>query len=329
MTNPSTAEAPFKQLRTRGAAVRTLAFALLCAAPIDALADCKPKRPLPPVVLKNMGVCGFDPQTLSFAGEPAQQAACLMRPVAKIGKLGPVLDKLPNVLVHVGRPNNLPAREALSAHLSKLDLEWDFAAYLWQPVSRARDHDENAPPARYFVIHDTSGPNFARKPWPGNLDEDAKINSLARHRCSDGWEGAHAFINRSGKMLRGHDFAEPWRATKFERAVGFGTDLKGLFLHVEMTQPRRRDPKRGRRDDSVAPEPGFSQAQYDRLALLYTIASVRADAWLVPATHAAIDSGIRNGHDDPQNFDLAAFSQSLERLLDQLHGRPALVENLR
>jgi hypothetical protein len=32
----------------------------------------------------------------------------------------------------------LPTREALSTYLSKLDLEWDFAQYLWLPVSRAQ-----------------------------------------------------------------------------------------------------------------------------------------------------------------------------------------------
>ena len=31
----------------------------------------------------------------------------------------------------------------------------------------------------------------------------------------------------------------PWRATKFEAAKNFGPSLKGLFLHVELIQPRR------------------------------------------------------------------------------------------
>ena len=129
----------------------------------------------------------------------------------------------------------------------------------------------------------------------------------------------------------------PWRATKFERALNFNGRLKGLFLHAEMIQPRRREwgewrlvrfrrhghhrTRRSRRSLIVAPLPGFTQAQYDRLALVYTIASVRAGAWLIPAFHAVIDNALPNGHDDPQNFDLAAFAGSLERLLDDLHGR--------
>src|SRR5208283_5439000 len=105
----------------------------------------------------------------------------------------------------------------------------------------------------------------------------------------------HAVINRGGDVYVGHDFEVPWRATKFERAAIFGTDLKGLFLHVEMIQPRRGG--RG----TLAPTPGFTAAQYERLALLYAMASVRAGTWLVPAFHATIDGGVRNGHDDPQN----------------------------
>jgi hypothetical protein len=52
------------------------------------------------------------------------------------------------------------------------------------------------------------------------------------------------------------------------------------------------------------------RAQYDRLALLYTIASVRRGEWLIPAFHAAIDAEIRNGHDDPMNFDIGSFADS-------------------
>ena len=112
----------------------------------------------------------------------------------------------------------------------------------------------------------------------------------------------------------------PWRATKLERAVNFGNDLKGLFLHVELIQPRSRAPGHGR-NGAVAPLPGFTGAQYDRLALLYTIASVRAGEWLIPAFHAVIDADIRGGHDDPQEFDLDSFAQSLGFLLGRLGAR--------
>ena len=102
-------------------------------------------------------------------------------------------------------------------------------------------------------------------------------------------------------MLLGHELSQPWRAMRFERATGFGTDLRGLFLHVELIQPRRTQPGLGRRNDAQAPTPGFSDIQYDRLALIYMIASVRSAAGRFRVS-IAIDSGIRGGHDDPQNF---------------------------
>jgi hypothetical protein len=89
-----------------------------------------------------------------------------------------------------------------------------------------------------------------------------------------------------------------------------------------MVQPRRSASRRGR-DDALAPNPGFTAAQYDRLALLYTIASVRAGHWLIPAFHAALDADIRNGHDDPLNFDVASFAAALDRLIAGLQA-PAL-----
>ena len=297
-----------------------LALAMLCGA-FDAAdaANCRPKRPRPPIVLKSMGPCEFNSETASFRGEPADQLRCLLRPLDRSRNLAPMLDAVPAAFAErAGQTTGLPTREALLTLLSRLDLEMDFGTYLWQPVARARDNDPEAAPARYLVIHDTSGPNYGRRPWPANLDEHPRINNLRNFRCADGWEVAHVVINRRGEMLLGHELAVPWRATKFERAKSFGTTLKGLFLHVELIQPRRAAPGRGRRNDALAPTPGFSDAQYDRLALVYTIASVRAERWLIPAFHAPIDAGIRGGHDDPQNFDLDAFATSLEALLVRL-----------
>ena len=63
----------------------------------------------------------------------------------------------------------------------------------------------------------------------------------------------------------------------------------------------------GRHNDAQSPNPAFTPAQYDRLALLYVIASVRSQHWLIPAYHAALDADIPNGHDDPLNFDPESF----------------------
>jgi hypothetical protein len=296
-----------------------LSLAVLATSVVDAAANCRSKRRFPPIVLKSMEPCAFLPDAASFAGTPEEQAKCLLRAFDRSRNLAPTLETLPEAIAaRVGESAGLPTRERLATYLSQHDLEWDFAANLWQPVSRANDNAPDAPQARYMVIHDTSGPNYGGRPWPANLDEHTKLNNLRRFVCADGWAIAHVVINRRGKMFRGHDFSVPWRATKFERATNFAGALKGLFLHVEMIQPRRRAPGLGRANDALAPTPGFSAAQYDSLALVYTIASVRAGQWLIPTFHAAIDARVRGGHDDPQNFELDAFADSLERLNEKL-----------
>jgi hypothetical protein len=236
--------------------------------------------------------------------------------VATWAKLGPVLSNLPPVFAdRIGHASGLPDRTALAALLTALHLDGRLGDGLLDPISRANDNDPLAPAAKYLVIHDTSGPKLSS--WPANLDDDRKINNLNRFHCSDSFEIAHVIVNRGGDLFVGHDLSVPWRSTKFERALNFGVALKGLFLHVEFIQPRRGGPGHGR-NDIVAPSPGLTAAQYDRLALVYVLASVRAGQWLIPAFHAVIDGHIRGGHDDPQNFDLDAFAHSLEMLLDAL-----------
>jgi hypothetical protein len=301
------------------AAACGLALAMAWTASNARADGCKPTRAKPQIMLKTMTPCAFDVNSLSFRGEPAQQAMCLLRAMDKSRNLEPELRLLPAFLAaRIGRSFDLPTREVLVTYLSKNNLEWDFGAYLWRPLSRARDNDPDAPQARYFVIHDTSGPNYGARPFPADIDTRQPVNNLKMFWCSDNWEKAHVVVNRRGEMLLGHELSIPWRETKFERAVDFNGALKGLFIHVEMIQPRRRGSK-GK--DSQAPNPGFTMAQYDKLALLYTIASVRRGDWLIPAFHAPIDAEIRGGHDDPMNFSLDTFVHRLERLVAQLNGR--------
>ena len=213
----------------------------------------------------------------------------------------------------------------LADYLSTLGLEGEFGDFLWLPVSRAHDNELEAPMARYFVIHDTSGPNFGHRSFPSDIDGGGKLNDLRNFECQDGWGKAHVVISRTGELLLAHDYSVPWRETKFEQAAEFGGALKGLFLHNEMIQPRRSAPGRGRRNDARSPNPAFTPEQYDRLALLYVIASVRAERWLIPAFHAAIDAQIPNGHDDPLNFDVDSFAKSLEGVIAK-SGTPDRVE---
>ncbi len=45
-------------------------------------------------------------------------------------------------------------------------------------------------------------------------------------------------------------------------------------------------------NDNFAPEPGFTDAQYEKLALLYAVASRRSGSWMIPVYHAVLDKGI-------------------------------------
>jgi hypothetical protein len=307
----------------------TLSLATVWNAEAFAAGKCRfAKRP--PVVLNEKqveGFCKFDHDIQSFAGTPAEQARCLLNPVEPVGRLGAAMDALPPALEkRVGNGADLPSRDTLASLLRDRGATQDLIDTLAQPVSHAHDNDPLARSATYIVFHDTSTPNYRSQPWPVSIDDDPKVNNLARYECSNDIERAHVFINRGGKIFLAHDFTVPWRATKFETAKNFGPALKGLFLHVELIQPRRALKGYGRSNDFLAPSPGFSQAQYDSLALIYTVASRRAGFWMIPAFHSVLDEGIRNKHDDPQNFDLAQFAQSLDALVGELRTRTAAAD---
>lgn len=91
-----------------------------------------------------------------------------------------------------------------------------------------------------------------------------------------------------------------------------------MQIHIELIQPRRRDPNGPPKNDLIAPVPGFTDKQYERLALLYVCASVRRGTWMIPAYHSAIDAGIKGAHDDPQNFLLEKFAEKLNALIKEL-----------
>jgi hypothetical protein len=267
-----------------------------------------------------MGPCDFNPATLSFAGAPVDQARCLMRGMDRTRNLTAALPALPPALAsRIGTATGLPRRTALASYLaSRPDLDAEFGAYLAAPLSRANDNDPEDTVARYFVIHDTSGPRYGHRPFPDDINTTSRFNNLRNFECDDGWGKAHVVVNRAGTMLLDHDFQIPWRETKFEQAANFAGALKGLFVHIELIQPRRSASGHGSYNDAQSPDPAFTVVQYDRLALLYAIASVRRGNWLIPAFHAAIDAGIPNGHDDPLNFDIGSFSESVDRIVEIL-----------
>jgi hypothetical protein len=257
---------------------------------------------------QTVGACRFDRGTLQFTGTPVQQAQCLLRPVARWGKVAAAPAVLPPVLeALLGQPVGIE-RSKLRAYLGAAGAdESSMGGGLDSPIG-----------ARYFVFHDTSSPWLGDAPgFPA--DDTPSLNNLSTYKRPDAV--AHVFIGRTGQTLVGHDFNVPWRATKLESQV-IGAQARGLFLHIELLQPRRRDPAGGPKNDALAPTPGFTAMQYERLAQLYAAASVRAGRWLVPAFHAAIDEGLADAHDDPQNFVLADFAAALERLQQVVAGAP-------
>lgn len=260
--------------------------------------------------------CAFDTERLSFAGTPIAQARCLLSPVRIHGDIGPPHRRLGRFLEgHVGKRVRID-RARLRALLAAENLP-ALAASVETPLSRARNNDPQAPFARYFVIHDTSL-ELERAEFP---DNDSAIANGLGWTYPDGTQVAHTFTNRRGEILFSHDYAIPWRATKRERDTITGGNAKGLFLHNELNQIRLNEPSGPPGNHSRAPVPGFTAAQYDRLALLYILASVRGGRWLIPGFHAVIDSGIPDAHDDPQNFEMAAWEAALVRRTAQLGSR--------
>lgn len=270
-----------------------------------------------PTVAKEVGACHFDSATLAFVGEPLDQARCLLRPVRKYGQIEQQPAQLPVVLSErIGHVFEVD-RVKLSARLS-VDGVYGDLARLDTSVSKGNDNAPNAPSARYFVIHDTSSPWFGDRAFPDDMETSNAVNRLEAFAGAN--SVAHVFVNRRGEILLGHDFSQPWRATKLE-SQAIGLPAKGLFLHVEFVQPRRRDPQGGPKNDAIAVSPGLSESQYQRLALLYTLASARAGRWLIPAFHAALDEGLSDAHDDPQNFEIVQFGTAVTELLTALSSR--------
>lgn len=239
------------------------------------------------------------------------QVRCLLAPVKAYGALGKTGKTLPSPWqkLFLDPRQELPSADIFGAYLRRSRIpEDDVGGALAHPISENL-HGEKA---RYFIIHDTSilvdAPG--RKGFPSYLNgkawSDREIRILGQKR------NAHVFVGRTGQSSTAVDFGEALVTTKFEK-----TDrdrLEGLFVGVENIQPRIRD-RRGM--DSIAPQPGFTQSQLKRLAIVYVAASIRARRWLIPAFHAVLDNGIKDGHDDPQHFDLDRFSAALTRVLSE------------
>jgi 3D (Asp-Asp-Asp) domain-containing protein len=249
-------------------------------------------------------------------------ARCLLRPVRRGGNLGPTAAALPAPLdALVGKPSNVDA-EKLRAHLRARGInEADIGgAFVFRDGRFVNDLTR----ARYFVIHDTSSPEITAPDFPANINDATwPANRLATWLRTT--TPAHIFVNRLGESATKFNFSQNVNGTKYDsgRDAPPGAERvrrraarAGQFIHIEMIQPRRKSNPRTFFD--LAPTPGMTARQMDRLAVLYVAASLRAGRWLLPAFHLAVDSPLRDAHDDPQNFDLDAWAGGLRTLLSEV-----------
>lgn len=261
------------------------------------------------------GLCKFDVQKQKFEGTPTEEASCLTREVKRVGEIGKetITQFLTGI---VGK--TAPTIQSVQTLLDSQNINAkDIGGLINKPIS-----------ANYFIIHDTSTPNCSdpgpvkgcqvQGEFPANRDDASWLfnREFGGHPRPYPDRAAHAMTNRVGESITEGDFAETIPTTKFETCVDKSAKTK-LFVGVENIQPRIGDPKipsPGKKaNDRDAPIPGFTKKQYERLALLYLVASARRGHWLIPAFHGVIDNFYSSGHDDPQHFKMDEFSAAVQR----------------
>ncbi len=248
--------------------------------------------------------------------EPAvEQAKRLLRKVLPMGFVGAEVASFDSAFAaNVGNACTI-SRDQLRAYIEREQIgEWEIGGPINNPVSSITDAYGNTVFAKYFVIHDTSYPRY-KNDIPSNINSASwEWNNLNR------WNSpvCHLYVNRIGQSKTITPFDGGMTATKMERYILGDASCRGLYLHIELIQPRAPNRRYGRHNDIEAPTPGFSEAQYKRLALLYVTASIRKGEWLIPGFHACIDQGIRNAHDDPQNFELHKFLNGVNEVIADL-----------
>lgn len=251
----------------------------------------------------------FNISKMEYVGSKKEQANLLMKFVKQYGIIDKkdvnFNEKFINVITN---KIDISTKELKSYLTENNILESSIGGNIDLPISNILVNG-NKVYAKYFVIHDMSSPEYQNE-FPKDINDSSwKFNDPEFWNYSSEKRPAHILVTRTGESKTLVDFSTGWRATKFE-SKKLGAISRGLFLHVELLQPRVYPP--GKKGGAMkAPTPGFTQKQYDKLALLYVAASVRKGEWLLPAFHVNIDNGLADGHDDPQNFDLKKFEDSV------------------
>lgn len=259
----------------------------------------------------------FDKKTMEYKGTKAEQAKILLENPQENNDINHKSVGIPIQFEKLLTSEFKISKDKTNAYLKNNDINPNMiGGSITSPISYAKSlFSKNRTYAKYFVIHDTSTPELPE--FPENInDKSWKYNDVNFLKWTPDKRPAHIILTRTGDSKTLIDFAEGWRATKFENDI-LGRSSKGLFIHVEMVQPRTKS--NGATYYDQAPKPGFTDAQYEKLALLYVCASVRKGDWLIPAFHRNIDEGIsENSHDDPQNFEIKKFTDAVTALTNQL-----------
>lgn len=269
---------------------------------------------------QSKAIKNFSIENQAFRGSKLSQAEYLLQTVKPMGILARDSTELPQFLIKLMNDAiSVLSVGEIDVYLSDYHLDYsDVGGSIQDSLSR----NKKGTSAKYFVIHDTSTPNFKAKAIPNNINDDTwrhnDVEERWKYKKGEIRNGPHAFIGRTGKVFFPIEFSIPWRATGFENKVLNRAISRGLFIHIELVQPRKSKAGKWKDNDIISPNPGFTQEQYDKLALLYICASARSGNWLIPAYHAVLDQGFKNGHDDPQNFELNKFSDNIERLVKEL-----------
>jgi hypothetical protein len=256
----------------------------------------------------------FDTVTMEFPGSKAEQTSHLLRQVKHNGIVASAPAQLPDALMRIlSGQTPVVSLDQVEAYLSSHGLSNESVG---GNIHEKLSVSKQGIMARYFVIHDTSSPELTEDAFPADMNDFSWSGNNLTAIPSARSKKAHVYVNRVGNSITQVSFNEPWRATKFELSK-YPRQSKGVFLHVEMIQPRRFS-NSGSSYADIAPDPGFTDAQVKRLALLYIIASARKGEWLTPVFHAVLDDGLKGGHDDPQHFDLGKWSAKIEELLGEM-----------
>ncbi|MDR7342173.1 hypothetical protein J2X14_000561 [Pantoea alhagi] len=253
--------------------------------------------------------CKFNDRQGEYEEDKAEQLTCLLR---KTDGAAYIFKKqaIPQGLVSLVKKQRVDFSEGqLKKYLANNNVnEKDIGGDIATPLNKK---------TKYIVIHDTSTPvALQNNEFPSDINDEWSGNKLSAYGKS-AENNAHVFINRPGQSKTSIDFSTFYRTTKFENEkIG----RRYVFISVELIQPRATLPTQsGIANDYRSPVPGFTDAQLERLAIVYLAGSYRAGKYLLPAFHSVIDIPFKKGgHNDPLNFDLAKWSGLIDKVNNEI-----------